>query len=147
MYVIGKTGTGKSTLLKTMVLQDIAAGRGLALLDPHGDLSSEILAGVPAERRKKVIHLDTPSANWTFNPLSHVESGLALPSLSLSKSSRRFGSTIGVLALSTCCETFSSRSLRHPGRHWQTFSRSSPTENIEKQSPMICRTLRSRISG
>ncbi len=75
MYVIGKTGTGKSTLLKTMVLQDIAAGRGLALLDPHGDLSSEILAGVPAERRKKVIHLDTPSANWTFNPLSHVAAG------------------------------------------------------------------------
>src|SRR5437773_5252382 len=75
MYVIGKTGTGKSTLLKAMVLQDIAAGRGLALLDPHGDLSQEILALVPAAQRARVIYLDTPRANWTFNPLSHLSPG------------------------------------------------------------------------
>lgn len=74
-YVIGKTGTGKSTLLKTMVLQDIVSGRGLALLDPHGDLSGEVLASVPQERLTDVIHLDTPRANWTFNPLSHVPAG------------------------------------------------------------------------
>ena len=74
-YVIGKTGTGKSTLLKTMVLQDIIAGRGLALLDPHGDLTAEILGLVPEERHSNVVHLDTPSANWTFNPLSQVAQG------------------------------------------------------------------------
>src|ERR1041385_9508174 len=38
MYIIGKTGTGKSSLLKTLVRQDIRNGAGLALLDPHGDL-------------------------------------------------------------------------------------------------------------
>lgn len=43
MYVIGRTGTGKSTLLKTLLLQDIHAGRSLALLDPHGYLAEEIL--------------------------------------------------------------------------------------------------------
>lgn len=75
MFVLGKTGTGKSTLLKTMVLQDIAAGRGLALLDPHGDLTTEVLDKVPNHRRGDVIHLDTPAGNWTFNPLSHVVAG------------------------------------------------------------------------
>lgn len=76
MYVIGKTGTGKSTLLKTMVLQDVLAGRGLALLDPHGDLVTEILDRTPEHLRSRIVHLDTPKANWTFNPLSHVSSGL-----------------------------------------------------------------------
>jgi hypothetical protein len=75
IYIVGKTGTGKSTLLKTMVLQDIAKGHGLALLDPHGDLSSDILAGVPEERRPNIIYLDTPRANWTFNPLHQVAPG------------------------------------------------------------------------
>lgn len=75
VYVIGKTGTGKSTLLKSMVLQDIMAGRGLALLDPHGDLTAEILSFVPAERRANIVLLDTPAANWTFNPLSDVQPG------------------------------------------------------------------------
>jgi type IV secretory pathway TraG/TraD family ATPase VirD4 len=75
MYVIGKTGTGKSTLLKTMVLQDIHAGRGVALLDPHGDLVADILAQVPEGRCADIIYLDTPSANWTFNPLSEVAPG------------------------------------------------------------------------
>lgn len=75
IYVIGKTGTGKSTLLKAMVLQDIAAGRGLALLDPHGDLTAEILVLVPEYRRADIVHLDTPTANWTFNPLSHITAG------------------------------------------------------------------------
>lgn len=75
MYVIGKTGTGKSTLLKAMVTQDIRAGRGLALLDPHGDLVEEVLRLVPQERLADVLYLDTPAANWTFNPLSGVERG------------------------------------------------------------------------
>jgi type IV secretory pathway TraG/TraD family ATPase VirD4 len=76
MYVVGKTGTGKSTLLKTMVLQDIAAGHGLALLDPHGDLVTDILSKIPAERSDAIVHLDTPSFDWTFNPLADVAPGL-----------------------------------------------------------------------
>lgn len=46
MYIAGKTGTGKSTLLKAMVLQDVSAGRGLALLDPHGDFVEEVFSCV-----------------------------------------------------------------------------------------------------
>jgi hypothetical protein len=75
MYVVGKTGTGKSTLIKTMVLQDVLNGRGLALFDPHGDLVQEVLAGVPHRRRENVLYLDTPRRNWTFNPLSGVRAG------------------------------------------------------------------------
>lgn len=75
MYIIGKTGTGKSTLLKSMVLQDIAAGRGLALLDPHGDLVQDVLNHIPAEERGSIVCLDTPKGNWTFNPLADVEPG------------------------------------------------------------------------
>ncbi len=74
-YVIGKTGTGKSTLLKTMTAQDVASGRGFALFDPHGDLATEVLTAIPASRRADVIHLDTPAGNWTFNPLAGVEPG------------------------------------------------------------------------
>ena len=42
-YIIGKTGTGKSTLLKTMMKQDIVAGRGICLLDPHGVMCQNYL--------------------------------------------------------------------------------------------------------
>jgi len=75
MYVIGKTGTGKSTLLKSMVLQDAANGEGFALLDPHGDLLESVKEGMPDGRWEDVILLDTPASNWTFNPLADIEPG------------------------------------------------------------------------
>ena len=46
MYLIGKTGTGKSTLLENMALQDLERGHGFALIDPHGDLVARIAARV-----------------------------------------------------------------------------------------------------
>ncbi|MBK9745990.1 MAG: ATP-binding protein [Chloroflexi bacterium] len=58
MYVVGKTGMGKSTLLMTLILQDIEAGRGVFLLDPHGDLCEDVLARIPAYRADDVIVLD-----------------------------------------------------------------------------------------
>jgi Type IV secretion-system coupling protein DNA-binding domain len=74
MYVIGKTGTGKSTLLKTLILQDVKNGEGLALLDPHGDLAAEIVSRVPPSRRGDLIYLDVPdrSLSWHFNPFAGV---------------------------------------------------------------------------
>src|SRR5229473_6317420 len=55
MYVIGKTGTGKSTLLATMLRQDIEQSRGVALLDPHGDLCERVLQWVPEARKDDLI--------------------------------------------------------------------------------------------
>jgi len=61
LYIIGQTGTGKSTLLRNLILQDIEAGRGVALLDPHGDLAREVLDGIPAWRTDDVIYFDPTS--------------------------------------------------------------------------------------
>jgi len=74
VHVIGKTGTGKSTLLETMALQDIKLGRGLALIDPHGDLVERVAANVPASRRSDVIYLNAadPAQPYGYNPLRHV---------------------------------------------------------------------------
>lgn len=74
MYVIGKTGTGKSTLLETLLQQDVAAGRGMALLDPHGDLIGKVLAQLPEERQAEVIYFDVPNTAQPlgFNPMESV---------------------------------------------------------------------------
>jgi hypothetical protein len=58
MYIIGKTGVGKSEFLKSMALQDIRNGKGLAIIDPHGDLVEEILPQIPPERAEDVIYFD-----------------------------------------------------------------------------------------
>ena len=58
MYIIGKTGVGKSEFLKDMILQDIRAGKGVAVIDPHGDLVDDILPLVPPERAEDVIYFD-----------------------------------------------------------------------------------------
>lgn len=58
VYVIGTTGTGKTTLLQNIVVEDMQAGEGLCVLDPHGDLIDEILLRVPEKRKDDVILLD-----------------------------------------------------------------------------------------
>jgi hypothetical protein len=58
MYIIGKTGAGKSTLIANMAINDIRNGEGLAVIDPHGDLSEMILDYVPKRRLADVIYLD-----------------------------------------------------------------------------------------
>lgn len=61
VYVIGQTGTGKSSLLRNLILQDIEEGRGVGVIDPHGDLASEILEQIPPRRTGDVVCFD-PSA-------------------------------------------------------------------------------------
>jgi len=74
MYILGKTGTGKSTLLETFIRQDLSRGHGLALLDPHGDLVQKVLAEVPERRRADIIYFDATDASQPlgFNPLECV---------------------------------------------------------------------------
>ncbi len=60
MYIIGKTGTGKSTLLANMVISDIQNGNGLALIDPHGDLAEEVLALYPPRTEWRISSISTP---------------------------------------------------------------------------------------
>lgn len=56
MYIIGKTGTGKSKFLQSLILQDIKAGKGLCFMDPHGDAVEELLGMIPPERAEDVIY-------------------------------------------------------------------------------------------
>jgi hypothetical protein len=58
LYIVGKTGLGKSTLLRNLILQDLYAGRGVGLLDPHGDLAREVLDAVPRERTGEVLYFN-----------------------------------------------------------------------------------------
>lgn len=58
MYVIGKTGTGKSSLIKNMIISDMRAGEGVAVLDAHGDLIDQLLDFVPPERIDDVVIFD-----------------------------------------------------------------------------------------
>ena len=58
MYIIGKTGTGKSEFLKDMIMQDIRSGQGLAVIDPHGDLIEDVLPMIPPQRAEEVILFD-----------------------------------------------------------------------------------------
>jgi hypothetical protein len=58
VYVVGKTGTGKTTLLRNLIAQDLASGRGIGVIDPHGDLAQEILDLVPPSRTDDVVYFD-----------------------------------------------------------------------------------------
>jgi len=58
LYVIGQTGTGKSTLLKNIILQDIQSGAGVCMIDPHGSDVLDVLAAIPPERVQDVIYFD-----------------------------------------------------------------------------------------
>ncbi len=64
LYVIGKTGMGKTTLLTSAIYQDMVNGKGLAVLDPHGDMLQELLRIIPENRRKDVILFDPSDREW-----------------------------------------------------------------------------------
>jgi len=74
VHIIGKTGVGKSTLLGNMVVQDIAAGSGLTVIDPHGDLVERIHAEIPPSRADDVVYLNAadPTQPYGYNPLHAV---------------------------------------------------------------------------
>lgn len=74
MYVVGKTGMGKSTLLENMIIDDIRAGNGLAVVDPHGDLAEKILEYIPNNRVNDVIYFNPADTQFpiAFNILESI---------------------------------------------------------------------------
>ena len=58
LYTIGKSGSGKTTLLRNLILQDIEAGRGVAVIDPHGDLANDLLDHLPRHRIEDVAYFN-----------------------------------------------------------------------------------------
>lgn len=74
MHVMGKTGTGKTTLLKTLIFDGLRAGRNFALLDPLGGIAEAIIDAVPKYRNDEVIYFDPSDLAYPigFNPLDRV---------------------------------------------------------------------------
>ncbi len=73
VYVIGKTGVGKTTLLENIALQDIANDNGLTLIDYHGDLVERIVSCIPEHRRDDLIYFNvTTDTPYGYNPLKPV---------------------------------------------------------------------------
>ena len=72
LYIVGKTGMGKTTLLQGMIAADMRAGRGLCLVDPHGDLAENIGSIIPRNRTNSVIVFDAANRDrvLSFNPLA-----------------------------------------------------------------------------
>ncbi len=66
LYMIGMTGTGKTTLFENMILQDIKAGHGICYIDPHGDTAEGLLSKIPRERAEDVIYFDPGDLDRPF---------------------------------------------------------------------------------
>jgi len=75
MYLVGKTGMGKSTVLENMIVDDIRAGYGVAVVDPHGDLAEKIIDYIPTNRINDVIYFNPSDINFpiAFNVVEQVE--------------------------------------------------------------------------
>jgi len=75
MYIIGKTGMGKTNLLETLVIADIKAGNGVAVVDPHGDFAEKILNFVPASRINDVVYFNPADIDYpiAFNVMEQVD--------------------------------------------------------------------------
>ncbi len=78
VYVIGKTGMGKSTLLENMIYSDVMAGKGVGVIDPHGDLADAVLSFVPSSRINDVVLIDPADKEYAvaFNMLENVDPAL-----------------------------------------------------------------------
>lgn len=74
IYIVGKTGSGKSVLLENMVISDIEAGRGVGVVDPHGEFADKVLDFVPESRLEDIIYFDPSDIDYpiAFNPLEQV---------------------------------------------------------------------------
>jgi hypothetical protein len=74
LYLVGKSGSGKSTALFNLAMHDIYAGEGVAVIDPHGDLAEAIIDALPPERTHEVCYLNVADTEFPvgFNPLAGV---------------------------------------------------------------------------
>ena len=134
----GKTGMGKSTLLFNLLASDIAAGRGVALIDPHGDLAEAILPAIPRSRTNDVVLFDAgdQSHPLAFNPLACrdplrrplVASGVVSV---LQETLRRLA---GGRASNTSCETPSWPCSKSPAARSSPCSGSSPMRGSARAS-------------
>jgi len=95
IYIVGKTGMGKTNLLETMAISDIQSGKGVCILDPHGEFAEKILDYVPRQRINDVLYFNPADLDYpiSFNLFEKVEpryqhlvaSGIGLPAPTVRK--------------------------------------------------------------
>jgi len=75
IYIIGKTGMGKSTLLENMIYSDVMSGKGVGVVDPHGDLADTVLGFIPASRTNDVVLIEPSDRDFpvAFNMLENID--------------------------------------------------------------------------
>ncbi|MBI4994576.1 hypothetical protein HZC21_02940, partial [Candidatus Peregrinibacteria bacterium] len=75
LYVVGKSGVGKSKLLELLILSDVMAGKGVGVLDPHGDLVDSVVRRIPDNRIEDVIYFNPADIEYPigFNPIESVD--------------------------------------------------------------------------
>jgi hypothetical protein len=73
-YILGRTGVGKTTLLEMLALQDFARGRGVVVIDPHGDLAERLVRYITPARAQDLVYFNAPdpSQQFGYNPLRRV---------------------------------------------------------------------------
>jgi CxxC-x17-CxxC domain-containing protein len=74
-YVVGKTGTGKTTMIQNMAIQDIQAGRGVAIVDPHGEFAETLMKAIPSNRINDIIYFNPADQEYpiAFNVMEKVD--------------------------------------------------------------------------
>jgi len=98
-HIIGPIGSGKSTVMLQLILADIAAGRGVLVIDPKADLVNDVLARIPEQRDKDVVILDpSDAAPVGFNPFSYKESPTLVADAILSVFKEVFSENWGILS-------------------------------------------------
>lgn len=128
IYCLGKTGTGKSTLLLNMAIHDIQTGKGIGIIDPHGDLAQELLAYIPKNRIKDVVYLNAKDTEYpvAFNPLYKI-----------AKENRYFVAASIVTALKKLWLDSWGPRLEHILRHAILSLVSSPHNTLLDITPML----------
>ena len=118
LYIVGKSGSGKSTVLFNLAMHDICGG-GVAVIDPHGDFAEAIIDAIPPERTHEVCYFNVADTEYPvgFNPLLACRgSAMRLPPPASSPRSNICGATVGDRVLSIFFFTASPLSLRARGR-------------------------------
>lgn len=92
LYIMGQTGTGKSTLLKTMIKDALEKNIGFTLIDPHGDLYDDVYSLIPNEKKRDIVIIDTsnPDNSYAFNPLLYEKDKPYTKSLIINEIIRAF---------------------------------------------------------
>ena len=106
MWVLGASGTGKTSFIQGCLQADIHAGRGVGVIDPHGDLAQAVLAAVPPERVNDVVLLDMMDMAWpvALNVLQSASDPEAIAASLVGAFKNHFGG--GLVNLHSCVMSF-----------------------------------------